>query len=121
MLVAMSRTPPAELETSLDISDKVAVMYLGRIVEFASTEDLFARPSHPYTQALLSAVPRAFVGARKERIILQGDVPSPMNPPPGCHFHTRCPQATERCRVESPVSTQLSPSDSVTCHLHSER
>ena len=80
------------------IADRVAVMYLGRIVETAPTDELFAQPRHPYTQALLSAIPVPRPRARRERTILPGDVPSPINPPPGCHLHLRCPHAIERCR-----------------------
>ena len=85
------------------IADRVAVMYLGRIVENAPTEELFASPRHPYTRALLSAIPLPRAHARRDRIILPGDVPSPINPPPGCHLHLRCPYAIERCRVERPA------------------
>jgi peptide/nickel transport system ATP-binding protein/oligopeptide transport system ATP-binding protein len=77
-------------------------MYLGRIVESAPTDELFARPRHPYTQALLSAIPVPRPRARRQRTILPGDVPSPINPPAGCHLHLRCPHAIERCRVERP-------------------
>jgi peptide/nickel transport system ATP-binding protein/oligopeptide transport system ATP-binding protein len=85
------------------IADRVAVMYLGRIVESAATDELFASPRHPYTQALLSAIPLPRARARRDRTILPGDVPSPINPPPGCHLHLRCPHAVERCRVERPA------------------
>ena len=85
------------------IADRVAVMYLGRIVETAPTEELFASPRHPYTQALLSAIPVPRPGARRERRILQGDVPSPIDPPSGCHLHLRCPHAIERCKIERPA------------------
>ena len=85
------------------IADEVAVMYLGRIVETAPTDQLFANPRHPYTQALLSAIPVPRPRAKRDRTILQGDVPSPINPPPGCHLHLRCPHAIERCRVERPA------------------
>ena len=84
------------------IADRVAVMYLGRIVEEAPANALFAEPRHPYTRALLSAIPVPRPSARRERVILQGDVPSPINPPPGCHLHLRCPYVIDRCRVERP-------------------
>jgi peptide/nickel transport system ATP-binding protein/oligopeptide transport system ATP-binding protein len=85
------------------IADRVAVMYLGRIVETAPTDELFASPRHPYTQALLSAIPVPRPHARRERRILQGDVPSPIDPPSGCHLHLRCPHAIERCKIERPA------------------
>ena len=85
------------------IADQVAVMYLGRIVETAPTDELFANPRHPYTRALLSAIPIPRPRARRDRTILQGDVPSPINPPSGCHLHLRCPHAIERCRIERPA------------------
>jgi oligopeptide/dipeptide ABC transporter ATP-binding protein len=99
------------------ISNRVAVMYLGRIVELAPTADLFARPYHPYTQALLSAIPRPKAAVRRARVLLSGDVPSPMAPPSGCRFHTRCPLAIDRCRVEDPPSQDLGDGRSVACHL----
>src|SRR5882724_2797666 len=97
------------------IADRVAVMYLGRIVETAPTDELFAGPRHPYTQALLSAIPIPRPRARRERTILPGDVPSPINPPPGCHLHQRCPHVIERCRAERPAL--ISDGDHATaCH-----
>jgi oligopeptide transport system ATP-binding protein len=99
------------------ISDVIAVMYLGRIVEIGTTQELFENPSHPYTQALLSAVPRPDPTAKRERIILRGDVPSPINPPNGCHFHTRCPAATEACKQAYPEARQLSPTHRASCLL----
>jgi oligopeptide/dipeptide ABC transporter ATP-binding protein len=99
------------------ISHRVAVMYLGRIVELAERTALFANPQHPYTQALLSAVPVPDPGAKPQRVILQGEVPSPMKPPAGCHFHTRCPYAEARCRTETPLLRELSPDHFAACHL----
>jgi oligopeptide transport system ATP-binding protein len=99
------------------ISDRIAVMYLGRIVELASTAELFGNPQHPYTKALLSAVPRPDPKASRERIILAGDVPSPISPPSGCHFHTRCPFAFDRCWVEYPETRTTAEGHTVACHL----
>jgi oligopeptide/dipeptide ABC transporter ATP-binding protein len=99
------------------ISHRVAVMYLGRIVELADTQSIFARPQHPYTVALLSAVPVPNPRSTKKRIILSGDVPSPVNPPPGCRFHTRCPYAFDRCRVEVPPMKEVAPGHFAACHL----
>lgn len=98
------------------ISHRVAVMYLGRIVEIADVRSLFARPRHPYTEALLSAVPLPQPGAVRGRVILAGDLPSPINPPPGCRFHTRCPHAESRCRIEEPASRRVAPGHYVACH-----
>lgn len=99
------------------IGHRVAVMYLGRIVEIAGKEELFARPLHPYTRALLAAAPVPNPRARKERIVLEGDVPSPIAPPPGCHFHTRCPFAFQRCRTEEPVLRDGGGGRRFSCHL----
>jgi len=99
------------------IAHRVAVMYLGRIVEFADTADLFARPQHPYTEALLSAIPVPDPALKRQRTIMQGDVPSPIRPPSGCHFHPRCPLATDRCKVETPVLKAGAPGHMVACHL----
>jgi oligopeptide/dipeptide ABC transporter ATP-binding protein len=99
------------------ISTRVAVMYLGRIVEIAPVAALFARPHHPYAQALLSAIPRPRPGAASGRVILPGDVPNPMAPPSGCSFHTRCPLATARCRTETPAPRIVADGHAVACHL----
>jgi oligopeptide transport system ATP-binding protein len=100
------------------ISRRVAVMYLGRIVELASARDLYAAPKHPYTEALLSAVPVPDPTARRQRIVLQGDVPNPIRPPAGCHFHPRCPHAMERCRAQAPLLREIAPGHLAACHLN---
>ncbi len=100
------------------ISDMVAVMYLGRIVEIGTTDDIFQRPTHPYTRALLSAVPVPEPGATRARQPVEGDAPSPINPPPGCHFHPRCPDAIDTCRKDAPSLVYVSPTHRVSCHVH---
>jgi oligopeptide transport system ATP-binding protein len=101
------------------LSREIAVMYLGRIVERASTEALFARPAHPYTQALLSAIPipDPKIERKRKRLVLTGDVPSPLNPPPGCHFHTRCPYVMDRCKTEEPLLRERGEGHVAACHL----
>jgi oligopeptide/dipeptide ABC transporter ATP-binding protein len=99
------------------IGHRIAVMYLGRIVELADKETLFTRPLHPYTEALLSAAPVPDPRAKREKMIIEGDVPSPINPPKGCHFHTRCPYAEPRCRIEEPLLREVAPKHWAACHL----
>ncbi|WP_291466043.1 ABC transporter ATP-binding protein [Desulfobacula sp.] len=98
------------------ISTRLAVMYLGKIVELSQTNDLFDSPTHPYTFALLSAIPDIDVDRTPNRIILQGDVPSPINPPEGCRFHPRCPFAEERCSIEEPELEDIKDGHKVACH-----
>ena len=99
------------------ISHRVAVMYLGRIVELAPQRALFTAPLHPYTEALLDSVPIADPALRRDKEVLSGEVPSPMRPPPGCHFHTRCPLAEARCRVETPALVEARPGHFAACHV----
>lgn len=100
-------------------SDRVAIMYLGRIVETATTEEIYAHPNHPYTQALLAEIPR-ITDRKKQFVAIKGEIPSPLNPPAGCHFHPRCPLATERCRVDAPLLKEVSPQHFSACHLNDQ-
>ncbi|MGX6442255.1 ABC transporter ATP-binding protein [Neobacillus sp. K501] len=100
------------------MSDRIGVMYLGHMVEIAGKDSLYAEPLHPYTQALISAIPSPDPRKKKERIILKGDVPSPLNPPAGCPFHPRCPMAMEECSKKLPVLKEVKPSHRVACHLY---
>ncbi|MEO8738817.1 MAG: dipeptide ABC transporter ATP-binding protein [Casimicrobiaceae bacterium] len=100
------------------ISDRVAVMYLGRIVELASARELYISPRHPYTEALLSAVPIPEPGLKRTRIRLTGDVPNPIRPPSGCHFHPRCPKTMERCKTEAPQFKPVADGHWAACHLN---
>jgi len=108
-----------DLSVVRHISDRVGVMYLGRIAEIADKDELYANPHHPYTKALLSAVPVADPDKKQERIILQGDLPSPANPPSGCTFHTRCPHVMDVCREKRPEMLKLREDHLVACHLYS--
>lgn len=106
-----------DLSVVRHISDRVMVLYLGRMAEVADSEELFTNPLHPYTKALLSAIPVPDPDAKRERIILQGDLPSPANPPSGCPFHTRCPVAVDKCWQEVPAWREVKSSHHVACHL----
>ena len=99
------------------IADRVAVMYLGKIAELSTTEEMFTAPKHPYTEALMSAVPVPDPDWNVERILLEGDVPSPVAPPPGCYFHPRCRYAKDICKTEAPVYRDLGDLHFVTCHF----
>ncbi|OME93834.1 MULTISPECIES: ABC transporter ATP-binding protein [Paenibacillus] len=102
------------------ISDRIGIMYLGKIVEEALTDDLFHEPLHPYTKALFSAVPDFSHSRLKDRIMLRGEIPSPLSPPSGCVFHTRCPYATDVCKAEVPTLREVRPNQKVACHLVDE-
>ena len=105
-----------DLSVVRHISDRIAVMYLGSVVEVAEKAQLYSNPMHPYTKALLSAIPLPDVKKKRQRIILEGDVPSAYNPPSGCKFHTRCPYATDRCRQEAPVLQEVEKGHKAACH-----
>ncbi|MCU0597005.1 MAG: dipeptide ABC transporter ATP-binding protein [Desulfobacterota bacterium] len=107
-----------DLSVVRHISDRVAVMYLGKILELADRKMLFESPAHPYTRALLGAIPSVDPRKRKARLILQGDVPSPINPPAGCRFHTRCPEVKPRCRMEEPPFKEMESGRWAACHLY---
>jgi oligopeptide/dipeptide ABC transporter ATP-binding protein len=109
-----------DLSVVKHVSDRVAVMYVGKMVEVAATGDLYARPRHPYTEALLSAVPKADPRLRSQRIILQGEVADAAHPPTGCYFHPRCRYAIERCRSETPTLTEVAPGHWASCHRAAE-
>ena len=100
------------------ISDTVGVMYLGNLVEYGATEDIFRNPLHPYTKALFSAIPIPDPTVKMNRIVLEGSIPSPANPPKGCKFHTRCANCMECCKEETPVQRELEPGHFVACHLY---
>lgn len=108
------------LNVVYQVSDRVGVMYLGKMVEIAPYDSLYENRLHPYTEALLSAIPQVDKAKQTERIILQGEVPSPSNPPDGCHFHTRCPKACERCRTEEPKMVEWQKGHFVYCHLYDQ-
>jgi oligopeptide/dipeptide ABC transporter ATP-binding protein len=111
-----------DLSVVRHISDKVAVMYLGKIVEYTDADSIYKNPMHPYTKALISAIPEPDPTLKKEHVILKGDVPSPINPPSGCRFHTRCQYAQDKCKVEEPVLKQYGESEvhEVACHFAGE-
>ena len=102
------------------ICDRVAVIYVGKLVEMASTEELYHSPKHPYTAALMAAVPVADPRVRSGNVELQGEVPSPANPPSGCYFHPRCEFAVDECRTETPVLREITPNHFVACHRADE-
>jgi oligopeptide/dipeptide ABC transporter ATP-binding protein len=107
-----------DLSVVRHISDQIMVLYLGKMAELADSDELFHDPLHPYTRALLSAVPIPDPDVKRERIILQGDLPSPANPPTGCVFHTRCPMATDVCKQKRPEWKEVKPNHHVACHLY---
>jgi peptide/nickel transport system ATP-binding protein len=107
-----------DLSVVQHISNTVGVMYLGTMVEYASKDDIFSSPLHPYTKALFSAIPIPDPTVRMERIILEGSIPSPANPPKGCKFHTRCRDCMERCKNDIPEEREIEPGHTVACHLY---
>ena len=109
-----------DLSVIKHICDRVAVMYVGKLVEVADTKKLYAQPKHPYTEALLAAVPLPDPRARKERKVLQGEVANPANPPSGCYFHPRCPYAKEICAIETPQLQDVGAGHQVACHFANE-
>ena len=106
------------LNVVYQVSDRVGVMYLGKMVEIANYDQLYEKRYHPYTEALLSAIPQVDQEEQKERIHLEGEVPSPYDPPSGCHFHTRCPKACDKCRQTTPELKEVAPGHYVACHLY---
>ena len=102
------------------ISDRIGVMYLGNMVELGTSDQIFANPLHPYTEALLEAIPRTDVESNQELKILEGDIPSPIKPPKGCKFHTRCKYAFDKCKVVEPIWQEIEPGHFVACHLRGE-
>ncbi|MCG8324897.1 MAG: ABC transporter ATP-binding protein, partial [Thiotrichales bacterium] len=107
-----------DLNVVQHLCERIAVMYLGKLVEIAGRDQLYEEPLHPYTQALISAIPVPNPRAKRDRIVLRGEIPSPMNPPSGCHFHPRCSACMEICRRERPVMKELKPGHHVACHLY---
>ncbi|MDX5474921.1 MAG: dipeptide ABC transporter ATP-binding protein [Bacillaceae bacterium] len=109
-----------DLSVVKHISDRVMVMYLGKVVEVADKDSMFDSPLHPYTKALISSIPVPDPKVKRERILLKGDVPSPINPPSGCRFHTRCPFATDKCQTDVPALREITPNHFVSCHFAEE-
>jgi len=107
-----------DLALAKHMSDRIAVMYLGKLVELADSEKLIDNPLHPYTQALIAAIPIPDPTAKKAEVKIKGEIPSPVNPPPGCRFHPRCPYAFDRCKVEEPKLKEVEPGHFVACHLY---
>ena len=110
-----------DLSVVKHISDRIGVMYLGNLVEYGATEDIFKNPLHPYTKALFSAIPVPDPTAKMNRIVLEGSIPSPANPPAGCKFHTRCAQCMEQCKTEVPEQREIEPGHFVVCHLYDQK